>query len=148
MHQPRRFKIYTICYAVSVVIFILNIFGPISQSFIFLAFALSSFFLVFTLEAMPTGDFDKPQIHFYEKSRLNSYTYAMMILFVLTALFYYILSGIFIINSGLVIIVLWPICIFASIQIYMRTAPNIPFELINDYLRVALNINPTYEERR
>ncbi|MFS8130425.1 MAG: hypothetical protein ACMG57_00450 [Candidatus Dojkabacteria bacterium] len=145
---PKRFRIYIICYVVSLLIFVINIFGALSQSFIFVAFALSSFFLVFTIEALPTGGFDKPQIHFYEKSRLNSYTYWMLILFVGTALSYYILNGIFRINGGLVIIVLWPICILISQYIFRKTAPNIPLEMINDYLRSELKITPTYEENK
>lgn len=146
--SPRRFKIYTICFVISFVIYILNIFGSLSQSFFFLAFAISSFFLVFTLEAMPTQNLDMPQVHFYQKSRMNSYTYWMMILFVGTALFYYILSGVFKLNGGLAIIILWPVCIFLSQLIFKITAPNIPFELISDYLRTDLNINPTYEENK
>jgi len=145
---PRRFRIYTISYIVSVIIFVINIFGSLSQSFLFLAFAISSFFLVFTLETLPTEDLDKPQIHFYEKSRFNSYTYWMMVLFIGAALFYYILTGVFKMNAGLAIIILWPVCIVIANFIYQRTASNIPFELINDYLRTDLKINPTYEENK
>lgn len=145
---PNRFKIYAICYVVSVLIFIINIFGTLSQSFLFVAFALSSFFLVFTFETLPTEDLDKPQIHFYQKSRLNSYTYWMIVLFVITALSYYILNGIFHINAGLVIIFLWPVCIYFAQYIFKKTAPNIPFEMINDYLRTDLKITPTFEENK
>lgn len=51
-------------------------------------------------------------------------------------------------NGGIAVLILWPICIFFANYIYKRTASNIPFELINDYLRTDLKINPTYEENK
>ncbi|MEP7103822.1 MAG: hypothetical protein ABI721_03875 [Candidatus Dojkabacteria bacterium] len=146
--RPKRFKIYTIAYVVSVLIFILNIFGSASASFLFLSFALTSFFLVFSIETLPKDNLEKPQVYFYEKSRLNSYTYSLLILFVTAALLYYILSGIFKLNSGLTIITIWPICIVASQFIYKITVPNLPFEIAYDYLRTTLRINPTYDEEK
>lgn len=148
MQQPRRFKIYAISYIIAVIIFLLNIFGPLSQSFLFLSFALASFFLVFTIEFTPTEGYENPQVHLYEKAKFNSYTYSMIILFILSALAYYILTGIFQMNAGLAIIIIWPINIFAANQIYLRTAPNIPIEIINDYLQKTLGISPSYDENK
>lgn len=70
----------------------------------------------------------------------------MMILFVCTALFYYILTGIFQMNAGIAIGILWAGCLVLTQVIFRKTAPNIPFELIYDYLRRDLDINPSYEE--
>lgn len=72
----------------------------------------------------------------------------MLVLFIVTALVYYILTGVFRMNESLSVIILWPACIYLSNFIYEKTASIVPLEMINDYLRTDLNINPTYEENK
>lgn len=113
---PKRLVNYAIAFIISLVGFFLFIWFPSIDAIIFIAFAIASLALVYSMDVLPKSDdlLEIPQVHHYYKQRINSYGYAMAAMLVVISVLYSILAVFLNIRSGVVALILWAVAIVAT----------------------------------
>lgn len=135
-----RFTNYFLAYIFFTIIHSINVFGSLSNSFYFFAFLISTFLLVFKFEYLPTKYLSDPRVHYYSKSRLNSFGYSMIILIISSILLYSTFSFYLGSNASDLITIIWPINFLISIFLSRKFANEVPENAALDFIRQELNI--------
>lgn len=142
-----RYKVYMGAYAVSLVLFVLQIFGSLTDAVLLVSFLLSSFFLVFSFEVLPEAGTEKVQIHYYQKSRLNNYSYAMAGLFIGIAFLYYVATYLLKLNTSIFILIAWPLAALLSFGVAKLFGKTVFADIVFDYVINNLGQEVPYEQR-
>jgi hypothetical protein len=147
MREIDRYKIYFGAYVIFAIIFLLRIFGGVSDAILFAGFTISSFFLVFSLEELPTANLEKVQVHYYQKSRINTYAYYISGLFIFIGFLYYIWLSILHFNTSIFILIVWPLASIAAYYINKFATRYILEEIVFDCVEQSLDGQIDYDQR-
>jgi putative flippase GtrA len=140
---PKRLINYSIAFIIAIIAFVLFFWLPAIDAFIFIAFALSSLALVYSMDILPNKDelLEIPQVHHYYKQRINSYGYAMAAMLVVISVLYSILAVFLNVRSGVAALIVWVIAIISTYFISKLFSGKVEENSILDYVdkKVAKN---------
>lgn len=131
-----RFHAYMILYLGCLVGFSLFFWVSFVDSLIFSIFLLASLYYIFAAEELPKGIFtDSPQVHSYQKNRINFYGFVMAGTFAFVAFIYYYSTFQLGVRSGVAVIALWPILLGVSYVTSKVSSKEGGYSLIRDFIR-------------
>src|SRR6185369_17911569 len=89
----QRLKLFTIEFIICLIVFILFHWVTLIDTVMFIVFTISAFFYVFAIEELPKKEYvHLPQVHYYQKARINYYGNSMIGLLVMLSIVFYILT--------------------------------------------------------
>lgn len=134
-------KTYTSLFILFLIIFILFFGSPISDSSVVLGFFLSTVFHIFTFEQKPTKGLDNPKVHYYQKSRVNIYSYIIISFTGFATFLFYIITTLTDVRIGFTSIGLWLLIIFGSLLAQRYSEKRLQLDLIKDFAEQQMGLD-------
>ncbi len=132
-----RFGIYKILFGLAVVLFLIFNSSLVIDSIVAGMFIFSTIGLLFRREVSVDNLEDEilyPEVHHYDKSRNNPYTYSLVAVAVFLSLIFYILQVFTELRVGLISLLLWPIMILSTIYVSNKMSKNLSSYLLINYI--------------
>lgn len=141
-----RIFVYLTAYIISLILAIVFNNQNWLESLIFMLFLISTITYTFSREGLPDKDIQHyPEAFEYKEKRVNIYGYGMIFLLIVASMIYYINNINQIINSTLLILILWPAIILGSYflaKIYTEREKIYPiYDYVNYKLKTKLDID-------
>jgi len=133
-----RILYFTISFLISTVLFVLFNSSGVIDTIIFLIFIISALILVFSREELPKAKelLEIPEVHSYQKSRVNIYGYLMAGLLILVAILYSVLTVYLNLRTGIASLILWLLMIIASYVITKTTSEKTEIDKVIDFVKL------------
>lgn len=133
-----RILYFTISFLISTVLFVLFNSSRVIDTIIFLIFIISALILVFSREELPKAKelLEIPEVHSYQKSRVNIYGYLMAGLLILVAILYSVLTVYLNLRTGIASLILWLLMIIASYVITKTTSEKTEIDKVIDFVKL------------
>ncbi len=144
----QRLRLFTIEFTICLIVFFLFHWVALIDTVMFIIFVVSAFFYVFAIEELPKKDYiNLPQVHYYQKSRINYYGNSMLGMLVILSIVFYTLTVKFpTLRFGIVVFILWGLMLGITYIITYVTAKTLLVDIITDYIVNYGKVGLTREE--
>lgn len=136
-------RLYKNLFIIAVAIQVLLFWSGYSHTIVTTMFFLATFGLVFSRDAKPDEPEDLlvPEVHYYQKEHLNSYSLAMVAMLAFVAFLFYFITTATSIRTGLISLPLWGLMIYATGKFEEMFSEGLGKEALIDFINIQFGGN-------